>query len=83
MKLVKTDFRSKLSNTALNGLLRIVLLSPTEAEFDPTPAIEHWYNAADRKQGTGRRQNDDDDSSDSDDDSAVPLADLLHDAAGR
>ena len=83
MKLVKTDFRSKLSNTALNSLLRIVLLSPTETEFDPTPAIEHWYNAADRRQGTGRRQDDDDDSSDSDDDSAVPLADLLHDAAGR
>ena len=60
MKLVKTDFRSKLSNTALNNLLRIVLLSPTEAEFSPTPAIEHWYNAVGRRQGTGRRQNDDD-----------------------
>ena len=82
MKLVKTDFRSKLSNTALNSLLRIVLLSSTEAEFNPTPAIEHWYNAVGRRQGTGRRQNDDD-SSDSDDDSAVPLADLLQDAAGR
>ena len=82
MKLVKTDFRSKLTNTAFNSLLRIVLLSPTEAEFNTTPAIEHWYNAVGRGQGMGRRQNDDD-SSDSDDDSAVPLADLLHDAAGR
>ena len=77
LKLVKTDFRSKLSNTALNSLLRTVLLSPTEAEFNPTPAIEHWYNAVGRRQGTGRRQDD------GDDDSAVPLADLLQDAAGH
>ena len=82
MELAKTDFRSKLTNTAFNSLLRIILLSPTETEFDPTTAVEHWYNAVGRGQGTGRRQNDDD-SSDSDDDSAVPLADLLHDAAGH
>ena len=45
MKRVKTDYRNKLRNPAMNDLMRIILLSPSEAAFDPAPAIEHWYGA--------------------------------------
>ena len=44
MKRVKTDFRNRLKNPALQDLLRIILLSPPEAEFD------HWYNTLDRRE---------------------------------
>ena len=54
MKRVKTDYRHKLRNPAMNDLMRIILLSPSEAAFDPNPAIEHWYGALQRRQ-CGRR----------------------------
>ncbi|KAK2162687.1 hypothetical protein LSH36_93g01053 [Paralvinella palmiformis] len=41
-KRVKTDIRNKLKTPALQDLLRIMLLSPSEAEFDPKKAINHW-----------------------------------------
>ncbi|KAK2147629.1 hypothetical protein LSH36_544g06010 [Paralvinella palmiformis] len=50
MKQVKTDFRNRLKNPALQDLLRIILLSPPEAEFDPKKAIDHWYNTLDRRE---------------------------------
>ena len=50
MKRVKTDYRNKLRNPAMNDLMRIILLSPSEAAFDPAPAIEHWYGALQRRQ---------------------------------
>ena len=50
MKRVKTDYRNKLQNPAMNDLMRIILLSPSEAAFDPAPAIEQWYGALQRRQ---------------------------------
>ena len=50
MNRVKTDYRNTLRNPAMNDLMRIILPSPTEAEFDPTPAIEHWYGALQHRQ---------------------------------
>ena len=78
MKRVKTDFRSRLTSRALNDLLRIILLSPPEAEFEPEPAITHWYNATDRRDVSKQPAHSDEEEMDD-----VPLADLLHDALGR
>ena len=81
MKLVKTDFRRKLSNTALNSLLRILLLSPTEADFNPMPAIEHWYSAVDRRLGTTTRRTIA--TAVTATTTVLSLSDRLQDAAGR
>ena len=41
----------KLYNTALNDLLRIILLSPFKAEFNLKRAIEHWHGDLDQSLG--------------------------------
>ena len=80
MKRVKTDYRNKLRNPAMNDLMRIILLSPSEAAFDPTPAIEHWYGALQRRQCCRRPTPQDVDSDDSDEE-CPSLATMLQDAA--
>ena len=51
MKRVKTDYRNKLRNPAMNDLMRIILLSPYETAFDPAPAIvPAWYGALQHRQ---------------------------------
>jgi len=79
MKQVKTDFRNRLKNPALHDLLRIILLSPPEAEFDPKKAIDHWYNTLDRRK-SGQQSTEVVDLEDDIDDCA-DLNDLLHSAA--
>ena len=49
MKKVKTDWRSSLHTDTLTGLMRILLHSPSEREFDPLPAISVWTAASRRK----------------------------------
>ena len=80
MKRVKTDYRNKLRNPAMNDLMRIILLSPSEAAFDPAPAIEHWYGALQRRQCCRRPAPQDSDSDDSDEE-CPSLATMLQDAA--
>lgn len=46
MKKVKTDWRSSLHTDTLTGLMRILLHSPSEREFDPLPAISVWTAAS-------------------------------------
>ncbi|KAK2149036.1 hypothetical protein LSH36_471g06000 [Paralvinella palmiformis] len=79
MKRVKTDFRNRLKNPALQDLLQIILLSPLEAEFEPKKAIDHWYNTLDRRE-SGQRSIEVVDLEDGIDDCA-DLNDLLHSTA--
>ena len=51
---VKTDFHNKLGNLALNDLLRIMLLSPPEAEFNPEKATNHWFGALEHRESLQR-----------------------------
>ena len=42
MKIVKTDWRSRLTDDSLSDLMLIKLDSPDVQEFDPQPAIDVW-----------------------------------------
>ena len=42
MKIVKTDWRSRLTEDSLSDLMLIKLDSPDVQEFDPQPAIDVW-----------------------------------------
>ena len=61
----------------MNDMMRIILLSPSEAAFDPTPAIEHWYGALQRRQCCRRSAPQDVDS----DKECPSLASMLQDVA--
>ncbi|KAK2149533.1 hypothetical protein LSH36_447g00023 [Paralvinella palmiformis] len=76
MKRVKTDFRNRLKNPALQDLLRIIHLFPPEAEFDPKKAIDHWYNTRESGQRSTKVVDLEDDIDD-----CADLNDLLHSAA--
>ena len=52
MKVVKSDWRSRLTNLALTSLMRIILDGPTIEEFHPETSINLWLNAS-----VGRRPN--------------------------
>ena len=80
MKRVKTDYRNKLRNPGMNDLMRIILLSPSEAAFDPAPAIEHWYGALQHRQCCRRPAPHDVDSANSVEE-CPSLASMLQDAA--
>ena len=80
MKRVKTDFRNKLANPALNDLLRIILLSPAEVGFDPLPAIQHWHAALQRRQPRERPAPQ---TQEQDEHSLPSLTDLLQDASAK
>ena len=43
MKLVKSDWRSRLSTTTLCDLLVVQLSSPSIEDFDPNPAVQLWH----------------------------------------
>ncbi|XP_041360421.1 zinc finger protein 862-like [Gigantopelta aegis] len=82
MKRVKTDFRNRLHNRALSDLLRIILLSPAEADFQPDAAVEHWFTSTDHRESTSRNSVDVEDPEEVDeDDDCLGLSDLLGDAA--
>ena len=83
MKRVKTDFRNKLANPALNDLLRIILLSPAEVGFDPLPAIQHWHTALQRRQPRERPAPQTEETEEEDEDSLPSLTDLLQDASAK
>ena len=80
MKRVKTDFRIKLANPALNDLLRIIRLSPAEVGFDPLPAIQHWHAALQRRQPRERPAPQ---TQEQDEHSLPSLTDLLQDASAK
>lgn len=89
LKLLKTDTRNRLQEDSLNTLLRIVLLSPTEQEFDPSPAVQHWFNATTRRKERNMEEFKEDEgvddselieSDDSDTDNDIPLVGLLKDS---
>ena len=46
LKLIKTNLRSKLGQSALNHCMGIKMLSPNIKEYDPHPAIHYWNNMA-------------------------------------
>ena len=83
MKRVKTDFRNKLANPALNDLLRIILVSPAEVGFDPLPAIQHWHAALQRRQPRERPAPQTEETEEEDEDSLPSLTDLLQDASAK
>ncbi len=46
MKLVKSDWRSRLTSRSLCDLLTVQLSSPSIENYDPTPAIQLWHQAS-------------------------------------
>ena len=48
MKIIKTEYRNKLSSDALTEIMRIKFHSSEIGSFDPTPAI-HLWNASNRR----------------------------------
>ena len=68
MEMVKTNVKNRITEQSLNTLLRIILLSLDEDNFEPKKAINHWISSA------GRRDNHtkpNDESPDSESDSAT------------
>ena len=52
MKLVKSDRRTLMSESSLSNSLTIKLEGPKLDDFDPTPAIDYWFNLKPRRPGT-------------------------------
>ena len=48
MKRVKNDWRSSLSSTSLNSILRIVIDGPSVNDFCPNSALETWWESSQR-----------------------------------
>ena len=48
MKMIKSDWRSKLRADRLTDLMRILLDSPDIGEYDPTPAVNLWNASSER-----------------------------------
>ena len=46
LKLIKTNLRSKLGQSALNHCMGIKMLAPDIKEYDPHPAIHYWNNVS-------------------------------------
>ena len=44
LKLIKTNLRSKLGQSALNHCMGIKMLTPDIKEYDLHPAIHYWNN---------------------------------------
>ncbi|XP_072030697.1 zinc finger protein 862-like [Amphiura filiformis] len=49
LKMVKTDTRNRLDGKSMNTLLRIKLLAPSEADFDPEVPVKHWFDSCRRR----------------------------------
>ena len=52
MKLVKSDRRSLMTEDTLTNCLTIKLEGPPLEQFDPVPAIDHWFNLVPRRPRT-------------------------------
>ena len=48
LKGIKYDWRSCLSNAALESLLRIAIDGPKLSDFDATDALGKWWNSSER-----------------------------------
>ena len=48
-KLVKSDWRSKLQDTAVTDSLTVVLQTPSELDFNPEDAVRHWNGKSTRR----------------------------------
>ena len=48
MKFVKSDWRSRLSDTRLSDLMTVLLEIPDVDQFDPSSAVKHWNHAGPR-----------------------------------
>ena len=75
MKFVKSDWRSRLSDTHLSDLMTVLLETPDVDQFDPSSAVKHWNHAGPR----ARRPNiitdigDDSDKSEMDEDAVAQI----------
>lgn len=61
MKMIKSDWRSSLSNTALNDLMTIMMLTPDVGDFNPIPAVELWSTSSIRSRRPDYCEDDDSD----------------------
>ena len=52
MKLIKTEKRSSMKEESLSNCFTTKLEGPSIKEFDPLPAIDIWFNKAQRRPGT-------------------------------
>ena len=52
LKLIKTNLRSKLRQSALNHCMGIRMLAPDIKEYDPHPAIHYWNSMSIRARRT-------------------------------
>ena len=48
MMFVKSDWRSRLSDTHLSDLMTVLLETPDVDQFDPSSAVKHWNHAGPR-----------------------------------
>ena len=53
MKLVKSNRRTHMKEDSLSNCLTIKLEGSSIKEFDPVPAINHWFHLKPRRPGTG------------------------------
>ena len=70
-KLVKNDWRSKLSNTGVTDCLTVALHTPAESDFCPEDAVRHWNAATVRRPNqlcsSSRKEDDSEEDSDTED----------------
>ena len=48
VKRIKSDWRASLLTATLNNLLFVSQNGPDEDEYDPLPAVLHWWNDSER-----------------------------------
>ena len=70
-KVIKSDWRSRLRDTAVTNLMAIQLHSPDIMDFDPIPAIHRWKGKCKRRRSVC--SNSDDSNSDYSDDSEMEI----------
>ena len=62
MKLIKTDYRNKLSSNRMTDIIRIKLHSVDLDQFDPTHAIHEWNQLVKRRPRSSNEESSDSDS---------------------
>ena len=55
VKRIKSNLRSTLTTETLDVLVRISLDGRSLEEFDPMPAVKHWWEAGERSRRPGFR----------------------------
>lgn len=49
LNMIKTDWRNRLNNSTVNDVMRVLLLSPSIDLFEPTAAVNLWFEDGLRK----------------------------------